>query len=67
MLKSNAIKKIKSHISKNFFSAKQSDSVLKLFLNQTTLDLREKKWGFLNRDFPVIARLEILPRLYSEV
>ena len=23
-------------------------------LNQTTLDLRKKKWGFLNRDLPVV-------------
>ena len=46
MLKSNAIKEIKSHVSKTFFSAEQSDSVHKFFLNQTALDLREKKWGF---------------------
>ena len=54
MLKSNAIKEIKSHVSKTFFPADQSDSVHKFFLSQTTLDLREKKLSFLNRDLSVI-------------
>ena len=31
-----------------------SDSVHKYFSNQTALDLRKKKLGFLNRDLPVM-------------
>ena len=30
------------------------DSVHKSFLNQTTLDLRTKKWNFLKREFIVV-------------
>ena len=29
------------------------DLLHKSFLNQTTLNLRKEKWGFLNRDLPV--------------
>ena len=43
------------HLHKAFFSDDLfSDSVHKSFLNQATLDLRKKKWGFLNRDVPVL-------------
>ena len=42
------------HLHKAFFSDDQFlDSYHKSFLNQTTLDLRKKKWGFLNQDLPV--------------
>ena len=39
------------HLHKTFFSDDQFlESVHKSFLNQTTLDLRKEKWGFLNRE-----------------
>ena len=42
------------HLHKAFFSDNRFlDSYHKSFLNQTTLDLRKKKWSFLNREFTV--------------
>ena len=43
------------HPHKTFFSDDQFlESVHKSFLNQTTLDLRKKTWGFLNRQLTVL-------------
>ena len=42
------------HLHKTFFLDDQFlESVHKSFLNQTTLDLRKEKWGFLNRELTV--------------
>ena len=40
------------------------DSVYKFFLNQTTLNLRKEKWGFLNRELTVVAKV-LLSNLYT--
>ena len=41
--------KLQIHLHKAFFSDDRFlDSLHKSFLNQTTLDLRKKKWTFLN-------------------
>ena len=46
--------KLQIHLHKTFFSDNQFlDSLYKSFLNQTSLDLREEKWTFLNREFTV--------------
>ena len=46
--------KLQIHLHKAFFSDDQFlDSLHKSFLNQTTLNLRKKKWTFLNREFTV--------------
>jgi hypothetical protein len=46
--------KLQIHLHKAFFSNHQFlDSLHKSFLNQRTLDLRNKKWTFLNREFTV--------------
>ena len=46
--------KLEIHLHKAFFSGNQFlDSLHKSFLNQTSLDLRKKKWTFLNQDFTV--------------
>ena len=43
------------HLHKAFFGANLFlDTVHKSFLNQTTLDLRTKKWNFLKREFIVV-------------
>ena len=48
--------KLEIHLHKAFFSGNQFlDSLHKSFLNQTSLDLRKKKWTFLNQDFTVLA------------
>ena len=36
------------------------DSLHKSFLNQTILDLRKKKWTFLNREFTVLIFLSMV-------
>ena len=42
------------HLHKAFFSDDRFlDLYHKSFLNQTTLDLRNEKWSFLNREFTV--------------
>ena len=46
--------KLEIHLHKAFFSGNRFlDSLHKSFLNQTSLDLRKKKWSFLNQDFTV--------------
>ena len=46
--------KLQIHLHKAFFSDDRFlDSLHKSFLNQTSLDLRKKKWTFLNQDFTV--------------
>ena len=46
------------HLHKTFFSDDQFlESVHKSFLNQTTLDLRKEKWGFLNRELTVLVKI----------
>ena len=42
------------------------DSLHKSFLNQTSLDLRKKKWTFLNQDFTVLL-LEKKPNLSNDI
>ena len=47
--------KLEIHLHKAFFSGNRFlDSLHKSFLNQTSLDLRKKKWTFLNQDFTVL-------------
>ena len=47
--------KLEIHLHKAFFSGNRFlDSLHKSFLNQTSLDLRKKKWTFLNQDFTVV-------------
>ena len=48
--------KLEIHLHKAFFSGNRFlDSLHKSFLNQTSLDLRKKKWTFLNQDFTVFV------------
>ena len=50
----NTVLKLQIHLYKAYFSDDRSvESLHKSFLNQTTLDLREEKWAFLNREFAV--------------
>ena len=43
------------HLHKAYFGGNRFlDSLHKSFLNQTSLDLRKKKWTFLNQDFTVL-------------
>ena len=44
---------VQIHQCKIFFANRFSDSIHDFFLSQTNLNLRNKKWGFLNRDLPV--------------
>ena len=47
--------KLEIHLHKEFFSGNRFlDSLHKSFLNQTSLDLRKKKWTFLNQDFTLL-------------
>ena len=47
--------KLQIHLHKAFFSDDRFlDSLHKFFLNQTTLNLRKKKWTLLNREFVVV-------------
>ena len=47
--------KLQIHLHKAFFwDDRFLDSLHKSFLNQTTLDLRNGKWSFLNQEFTVL-------------
>ena len=49
--------KLQIHLHKAFFSDDRFlDSLHKHFLNQATLDLRKKKWTFLNQEFTVLCK-----------
>ena len=59
--------KLEIHLHKAFFSGNRFlDSLHKSFLNQTSLDLRKKKWTFLNQDFTVLL-LEKKPNLPNDI
>ena len=46
------------HLHKTFYwSNRFLDLLPKYFLNHTILDLRKEKWGFLNRNSPVLLNL----------
>ena len=48
--------KLQIHLNKTFFLDNQFlDSLHKSFSNQTTLDLRNETWTFLNREFTVLG------------
>ena len=56
--------KLEIHLHKAFFGGNRFlDSLHKSFLNQTSLDLRKKKWTFLNQEFTVSLKVNTRGRL----